>query len=217
MRWPPRISVTISHSGASRKPIIISAMAMTFMATRPVTPSRVAMLTTKAGPRIKAHFQPLRQGVGTGASNIRTGQQAVYPITNDRRQTNAPHPAKKTVLNGQARNNAGDTAGKRDPTNPGNTGEQTDLAAGQQIIGIGRNPAFGIPTQRPENSDQDENGQNGDKHGLPCPLASSISVPCPDSVSKPEDTRRTGFDALRLTCKFCALGCTIATDQILRL
>ena len=153
----------------------------------------------QAGPRIKAHFQPLRQGVGTRASNIRTGQQAVYPITNDRRQTNAPHPAKKAVLNGQARDNAGDAAGKRDPTNPGNTGEQTDLAAGKQIIGIGRNPAFGIPTQRPENSDQDENGQAGDKHGLPCPLASSISVPCPDSVSKPEDTRRTGFDALRLT------------------
>ena len=121
------------------------------------------------GARVKAHLQPLGNGVRAAAPNIRAGKNAVRNIADHQGQAAAQNPAEKAVLYGQAGNDAGHAAGERNAANAGNPRNEADLPAGQQKIAVGAHPAFGIPAQPPEQDNQGQNGGNKDRHGSVIP------------------------------------------------
>ena len=106
------------------------------------------------GARVKAHLQPLGDGVCATAPDIRTGKDAIRNIADHQGQAAAQDPAEKTVLYGQAGNDAGHAAGERNAANAGNPRNEADLPAGQQKVAVGTHPAFGVPAQPPEQDNQ---------------------------------------------------------------
>ena len=82
------------------------------------------------GPGIKPHFQPFGQRVGAGPPDVRAGKNAEQTIADDQGQTRPPDPAHESVLDRDAGNNAGHTAGKSDPTDAGNARNEADLTPG---------------------------------------------------------------------------------------
>ena len=79
LRWPASTRVIISQTGVPRKPCMMSAMAITFMATSPATPSSVARLTTtrvRVSKRISSHsgivYAPQRRMYGQAYTPNRT-------------------------------------------------------------------------------------------------------------------------------------------------